>query len=649
MSRLANLLRDAIGIGLARYSYDSSGNINGIASGANSIPPWWQPTRYAERILGDSISAANGVMPHTPANRATIVLTAPSAGSAGVNANGLFVAAAEAGPLCVRGNGTIRYYAADNALTWQAFGDTEGPHVPITVAASCYTLQSGTAGSDLYLQCISRLHPTLGDTSNTINVTGSYRLRNGSNSRTWLGWKNLLLGSGQSQVNYSIPTLKASDVWASRAEWSASFASRTVVFLGTNDVVDAASAVQAITDVSNICKLASGQGSEVCIILPMPYDGSTSTQHAAIAQFIRGIRSFAKTINAIVVDFFTPVCAYQGPSATVTISQASPGVITDTGSNLAETTPFVLTTTGTLPAPFQPNTVYYVKNAGADSFNLSNTPRGSAINTTTGGSGTHTLTTPPGNGVYATGNTIDGLHLSGRGAYIAATKAAVPALSGRMNFREPLVPGHVAYNASTAPYGNLLVNSQMNGSVAAANTGMSGNLPTSWTAARETGSFITASWTVPDSNGVAAPAGYPGKMVVGTISNSGGVDGEAIRFRPSAFITSGWTAGDYVELEGFITLSGSKIQWIEVSCFTQGAAGSSQARNSLCPYADTSNVAALGDLNGDTVTIPIKTKPLLIESDATSVMMYIIVGLLAGGTATLGISQALNLHKVSAP
>lgn len=632
------------------FSKDSSGNVNGVRIGRNNAPPWWQQTKYSLRILMDSLGAANAPMPHTPTNRATIILTLPTSGAAGVNANGLFVAAADAAPLCVRGNGTLRYYAADNSLSWQAFGDTEGAHVPITTAASCYTLASGTAGSELYIMCISRLHPTLGDTSNTINVTGSYRLRNGSNLRTWIGAANLLTGNSQSQINYSIPTLKASDMWASRAEWSSTYAARTIVALGTNDVVDQASAVQAVTDVSNICKLASGQGSEVVIGLLMPYDGSTSTQHAAVAFFIREMRQFAKTIGATVIDLFTPVCAYQGPAKTATISQASPGVLTVAGNTFKETQPFTLATTGALPAPLVAGTVYYVKNAaGADTFNYSNTPRGSAINTTNAGSGTHTLTAAPGTGVFDTGNTIDGLHLSGQGSYKAAKRTAIPSLSKTLNYQEPFVPGHVAYNASTAPYGNYLVNSQMAGSVAAANTGMSGFLPTSWTAAREVGSVITTTWSVPDTNGVAAPPGYPGNMVIGTISNVGGTEGEAIRFRPSSFITTGWAVGDYVQLEGFVTLSGSGIQWIEVSCFTQGAAGSSQARNSLCPFADTSNVAALGDLDGDTVIIPIKTKPLLIEADATSLMMYIIVGLTAGGTATLGVSQTFDLHKVITP
>lgn len=81
--------------------------------------------------------------------------------------------------------------------------------------------------------------------------------------------------------------------------------------------------------------------------------------------------------------------------ATVTISQASPGVVTWAAHGLPEGTPVVLTTTGTLPTGLTPGTTYYVKTPLSDSFNLSATPGGAAINTTVAGSGTHTATTQP--------------------------------------------------------------------------------------------------------------------------------------------------------------------------------------------------------------------------------------------------------------
>jgi len=82
-------------------------------------------------------------------------------------------------------------------------------------------------------------------------------------------------------------------------------------------------------------------------------------------------------------------------SATVTISNASPGVVTWTAHGLPVNTPVVLSTTGALPTGLSPGT-YYVKTVlTADTFTLSATPGGTVINTSGAGSGTHTATTAP--------------------------------------------------------------------------------------------------------------------------------------------------------------------------------------------------------------------------------------------------------------
>lgn len=72
----------------------------------------------------------------------------------------------------------------------------------------------------------------------------------------------------------------------------------------------------------------------------------------------------------------------------VTISAASPGVVTLVGHGKVDTEPVRFNTTGTLPSPLVAGTVYYVKSPAADTFNVAATPGGAAINTT-GGSGTH--------------------------------------------------------------------------------------------------------------------------------------------------------------------------------------------------------------------------------------------------------------------
>lgn len=78
-------------------------------------------------------------------------------------------------------------------------------------------------------------------------------------------------------------------------------------------------------------------------------------------------------------------------SSTVTITNASPGVFTGTANGLSNNTPIILTTTGTLPTGLSPNTIYYIVSQATNSFSVSASPGGTAINTSSAGSGTHTF------------------------------------------------------------------------------------------------------------------------------------------------------------------------------------------------------------------------------------------------------------------
>lgn len=83
-------------------------------------------------------------------------------------------------------------------------------------------------------------------------------------------------------------------------------------------------------------------------------------------------------------------------SATVTITVATPGVVTDTAHGLAANTPVKFSTTGALPTGLVAGTTYYVKSViDADSYSVSATAGGSAIATSSTQSGTHTRTTVP--------------------------------------------------------------------------------------------------------------------------------------------------------------------------------------------------------------------------------------------------------------
>jgi hypothetical protein len=83
-------------------------------------------------------------------------------------------------------------------------------------------------------------------------------------------------------------------------------------------------------------------------------------------------------------------------SSSVTITVASPGVVTWTGHGLKPNTAVQFSTTGTLPTGLTAGTTYFVKTVlDANTFTLSATKGGTAINTT-GAPGTgHTGTTVP--------------------------------------------------------------------------------------------------------------------------------------------------------------------------------------------------------------------------------------------------------------
>jgi len=82
-------------------------------------------------------------------------------------------------------------------------------------------------------------------------------------------------------------------------------------------------------------------------------------------------------------------------TATVTITNASPSVITYTAHGLTANAPIVFTTSGALPTGIVAGQTYYLASLGTatgNTFNISATPSGALINTSSAGSGTHTAT-----------------------------------------------------------------------------------------------------------------------------------------------------------------------------------------------------------------------------------------------------------------
>jgi hypothetical protein len=81
----------------------------------------------------------------------------------------------------------------------------------------------------------------------------------------------------------------------------------------------------------------------------------------------------------------------QQRSGVATVTIASPGVWTKAAHGYANNTPLRVTTTGALPTGLTASSIYYVVNRTDDTFQLSATVGGSAINTSGTQSGVHTV------------------------------------------------------------------------------------------------------------------------------------------------------------------------------------------------------------------------------------------------------------------
>jgi hypothetical protein len=103
--------------------------------------------------------------------------------------------------------------------------------------------------------------------------------------------------------------------------------------------------------------------------------------------------------------FLSAFPAIGGVGKTVTISNASPAVITCTNHGYENLMAVIFSTTGALPTGLTAGTVYYVRNKTANAFEVSTTPTGSVVNTSSAGSGVHTSTVQ-GLKLLVTGNAV---------------------------------------------------------------------------------------------------------------------------------------------------------------------------------------------------------------------------------------------------
>ncbi len=137
-------------------------------------------------------------------------------------------------------------------------------------------------------------------------------------------------------------------------------------------------------------------------------------------------------------------------------------------------------------------------------------------------------------GSMVAGGTVDGVHPSVRGCYYMA-KALQAAMADLIDSGSPdeFVNSADLWDATSNPYGNMLLNPNMTGTGGTASAPVTGTVPTDWRCERATGANITATIApvtktvgLVTLNGVAITLSSPGGGAVATA--------ETIRFRPSA-------------------------------------------------------------------------------------------------------------------
>lgn len=130
-----------------------------------------------------------------------------------------------------------------------------------------------------------------------------------------------------------------------------------------------------------------------------------SALSSALPYACRGAFRFRKSDGSVMVFAATSKMLYLLNNTTYTwdpvskhvavtsISNASPAVVTYTAHGFAANDPVVFSTSGALPTGLTAGTTYYVKTVlTADTFTVSATAGGAAINTSGAGSGTHSVT-----------------------------------------------------------------------------------------------------------------------------------------------------------------------------------------------------------------------------------------------------------------
>lgn len=121
------------------------------------------------------------------------------------------------------------------------------------------------------------------------------------------------------------------------------------------------------------------------VLVSVPQTADAAVSHARV------LLEYDNAASPVLNTDVTAEVACKLNTATVTVTIASPGVVSHAAHGLSANDPVCFTTSGALPTGLVASTVYFVKTVvDANSYTLSTTPGGTVIATTGSQSGTHT-------------------------------------------------------------------------------------------------------------------------------------------------------------------------------------------------------------------------------------------------------------------
>lgn len=268
-----------------------------------SSAPWGQSLLS----LGDSISIAGQILPNIPLSVGVRTATPTYTN---LNSAGQFIIRTFLSQGTPTSAGSvIRFYAADNTLTFQATGDTEGPRVPVN-SDMMYTLPSGNPAFVAYLGTLPRNRPTADKSDAVTNIGGTVTHYSDCSSAGILGWMQTLLGKPfATTTTYAIDGAKSGDILAARRQWEGIVTDVTHIFLGTNDVINDADptlvrgkALSALANLEALVSIRQAVGSAVVVGCLMPHDIRESVTNQAAAEFNFRVREMSERMGFRVWD-----------------------------------------------------------------------------------------------------------------------------------------------------------------------------------------------------------------------------------------------------------------------------------------------------------------------------------------------------------